>query len=331
MFADRVLNSDSIDALYEADDLVDRGILRKGFARFLWKLDGQDAGDLNDPPKMDPGKFEEILEEIGVAIPLPVLSLETFAEENWTSNARAARVIKTSGDGVDGGKDLLVIMRLPQEADAKMRETLSSIRQPALSSGDISGANTRVRAAFEFGRAGAPHGLPERVLALSHKIGVFSPRARWRYGGLFILHNGGDSHASFMIVEYDQRLKTFSIEALGQTTPYIQAVQFVISALFHVARDFPGAGWTGWMECGMNHPGEKMYHLAPSTDHQARGRRFGMHSCVGYSRLKFAAPYRGFEQRPAYGALVDSSAHLPRCCPCSDSKTACMLSQYFCR
>ena len=84
------------------------------------------------------------------------------------------------------------------------------------------------------------------------------------------MHDGSDSCASSMIVEYDKRLKTFSIEALGRTTPHIEAVQFVISALFHVARDFPGASWTGWMECGMNHVGEKMYHLAPAEDKQAR-------------------------------------------------------------
>ena len=332
VFADRVLNSGSIDMLYEADDLVDRGILRKGFARFLWKLDGLDVRGLKNSPNMEPTKFEEILEELGVAIPLPLPSLDTFLDEHGTSNAPVAGMIGTPGDGVDGGKDLLVIMRLPQEADTKMRETLSSVRQPALSSGDVGGGSTRVRAVFEFDHAGAPHGLPERVLALSHKIGIFSPRARWRHGGLFILHQDSSGGASSMIVEYDKRLKTFNIEALGKTTPYIQAVQFVISAMFHVARDFPGASWTGWMECGMNHPGEKMYHLAPSTDNQARASILG---CTAVSDIHVVSLQRPTEvsssARRMYGALVDSSGDLPRCCLCWDSETAGIISQYVSR
>eukprot|EP00903_Cladosiphon_okamuranus_P010804 g10207.t1 len=272
VFADRVLNSESIDLLSQAEDLVDKGILWRAFARFLWKLDGRDTGDLNDPPKMDQRKFEEILEEIGVAIPLPV-STKAFAEENDGGNAPATGVIRTLEDGVVDGKDLLVIMRLPEEATPKMRETLSSVREPAVSSGGISDENTRVKAVkavFEFDHAGAPHGLPERVMALAHQIGTFHPEARWRHGGLFILNSGGDGHAASMIVEYDRTRRTFSIEALGQTTPYFRAVQFLISALFHVARDFPGAAWTGWMECRMNHPGQKIYHLAPSNDKQSQ-------------------------------------------------------------
>jgi len=269
VFANRVL--DSTNLLYWARELVAKGILRKGFARFLWNLDSQGTGELDEPQKMEPSKFEEILEEVGIAIPLPVSSLETSAGESENSNGPATRETGRPADGVDHGKDLLVIMRLPQEADAKMRETLSSVREPNLSSGDTSAGKARVKAVFEFDNAGAPHGLPERVMALTHQIGTFHPEARWRRGGLFILHNGGDGHASSMIVEYDKTHKTFSIEALGQTTPYFQAVQFVISALFHVARDFPGAAWTGWMECRMNHPGQKMYHLAPSDDKQVKG------------------------------------------------------------
>ena len=62
----------------------------------------------------------------------------------------------------------------------------------------------------------------------------------------------------------------FGVEALGQSPVHIQAIQFVISALYHVARDFPGASWTGWVGCGMNHDGEKMYLLATSNEKQVK-------------------------------------------------------------
>lgn len=265
MFANRVLNSTNL--LYWASELVGKGILRKGFARFLWNLDGEGTEKSDDQYNMEPAKFEEILKEIGVATPLPVTHVETSAEESGTKNVPVARETTAPGDGAVDGTDLLVVMRLPLEVDAETRQTLSSVRQSALMPGDGSGGTAKLRAVVEFDHAGAPHGLPERVMALSHKIGTFSPRARWRHGGLFVLHNDGDSSgASSMILEYDKKLKTFSIEALGHTAPYFRAVQFVISALFHVASDFPGTNWTGWMECEMNHDGEKMYHLAPSEE-----------------------------------------------------------------
>jgi len=272
VFADRVLNS--TDLLCGADDLVDRGILRKGFARFLWNMDGG-RGTRNSslgPLGMKPAKFEEILEEIGVTIPLPELVPEAPAEGSDGRNASALTAGKTETVGKDDigdddGTDLLVIMRLPPEPDADARAALSSVRELALGSGHHAAG---LKVVFEFDHAGAPQGLPERVIALSHKIGTFSRRARWRYGGIFILRNNGDSNhsSSSMVLEYDKKLKLFSIQALGWTAPCFQAAQFVISALFHVASDFPGANWTGWVECGMGHDGEKMYHLAPSDEKQ---------------------------------------------------------------
>ncbi len=330
VFADRLLNS--TDLLCGADDLVDRGILRKGFARFLWNMDGGrgTGAGLLGPLAMKPAKFEEILEEIGVTIPLPGLLPEASAEEGGRRNAPAlvAGKIETPGDddgggggGGDGegdGTDMLVIMRLPSEPDADARATLASVRELALGASRSDGggggcvvggryadnaAAGRLKAVFEFDHAGAPHGLPERVMALSHKIGSLSQRARWRHGGLFILHDDGENNSSssgsggggggggskgassFMVLEYDKRLKLFSVQALGWTAPCLRAVRFVISALFHVASDFPGASWTGWVECGMGHDGEKMYHLAPSDEKQ-----------VGAVRISPKLQHRVFSQ-----------------------------------
>ena len=259
VFADRPLRTSEV--IRWASELVGRGILRKGFARLLWGLHEQVAGSQNDPAVMGPEMFEEILERIGVIIPLP-------ADETTNGNAPPSEAEKNAihdGARCDSSADLLVIMRLPLVADANTRRNLMLARRAAFpESGDA------LKAVFEFDHAGAPHGLPERLMALSHKIGVFSPRARWRLGGLFLLHNHDVGGASSMILEYDKKSKTMCIEALGQTALHMQAVQFVISALYHVARDFPGASWTGWMGCGMSHDGEKMYLLATSTEKEVR-------------------------------------------------------------
>lgn len=80
-------------------------------------------------------------------------------------------------------------------------------------------------------------------MVLSHKIGIFSSTAKWRLGGLFLLHeNGGKSGSSRMILEYDATRNTFVIEVLGQTALHFKAIGFVISALCHLASPFPGAG-----------------------------------------------------------------------------------------
>eukprot|EP00903_Cladosiphon_okamuranus_P010532 g9962.t1 len=269
VFANRDLTGTTL--LTWAKELVGRGILREGFARFLWGLKEQVKESVDDSHEMKPAMFEEILDEIGVTIPLPDLTRPD--DESTESTTSAAAETKSPGDGGDAPRrhvvDLLVIMRLPLEADTETRDHLSSARRAALTRGEtIDGGNRSIKAVFEFDHAGAPHGLPERVMAMSHKIGAFSPRARWRLGGLLLLRHTCSSCVSSMILEYDKKNKTFSIEALGQTTLEIRAVQFVISAFFHVARDFPGASWTGWMECGMGHDGEKMYHLATPYDKQ---------------------------------------------------------------
>lgn len=73
----------------------------------------------------------------------------------------------------------------PVEANAETRKNLRLARQAAFP--DNGSGDSGLNAVFEFDHAGAPHGLPERVMALSHKIGEFSSRARWRLGGTFLL------------------------------------------------------------------------------------------------------------------------------------------------
>eukprot|EP00903_Cladosiphon_okamuranus_P006480 g6339.t1 len=268
VFANRELTSTQL--LCWADELVDVGILRKGFARFLWNMHDRAIvnGETLHQKSLDPVEFEKILEEVGVTMPLP-------GHEGERDRLPAATDAKPPGDDVGdgpprGGVDLLVIMRLPFEATAAMREKLKSAREAAFSSGNNStgGGNRGLKAVFKFDHAGAPYGLPERIMALSHKIGEFMSKARWRLGGLFRLHEkDGKGSSSFMILEYDTTRKTFVIETLGQTALDFEAIGFVVSALFHAASFFPGVGWTSWMECGSHH-GQKMYHLAPSDEKQ---------------------------------------------------------------
>eukprot|EP00752_Nemacystus_decipiens_P017825 g15981.t1 len=239
VFADRELGTSTL--IGWATDLVDRGVLRNGFACFLWSLQDEFTKDVSDAPGMEPTMFTEVLDSIGVTIPLPV-------DEDAESTVPPTESMEL-------------------QEDAETRKNLSSARKAAFCPRDSGcGGDGSVTAVFEFDYAGAPHGLPERVMALSHKIGELSSRARWRLGGLFLLHNPGFTGASSMILEYDKTSKRLCIEALGQGTVHVRAVQFVISAVYHVARFFPGAGWTGWMGCGMSHSGERMYLLATSNE-----------------------------------------------------------------
>eukprot|EP00752_Nemacystus_decipiens_P016836 g15068.t1 len=268
VFANRELATSAL--YFGANDLVDKGILRRDFARFLWGLEGDTEGV--DASHVLEKFVVNFLEGIGAVVPLPVPSGSPLVGENVERSTLAAAETKVDGDDDvrRGSVDLLVITRLPIEADAEMRKNLSSARQDARHSHDSSSGGGCLRAFFRFDHAGAPHGLPERVMALSHKIGIFSPAARWRLGGLFLLDGENRSSASFMILEYDMEHKTLCIEVLGQDARCVEAMKFVISALFHVARNFPGAGWTGWMECRFNHDGQKMYHLASSHEKQSQ-------------------------------------------------------------
>lgn len=257
IFADRVLRTPSLQSGRE--DLVNRAILRQDFARFLWNLE--------DQQEVKQAALQSILVEIGVAIPLPLDENRNGIEAAESKEEPHPGQEQDGSPSDDDSGDLLVIMRL-QAADATTQANLEGARA-AYDRGSNRTKRRILKAMFKFDHGGAPHGLPERVMALCHKIGMLSPGARWRLGGLFILHerlqpeeNDEHKHCA-VIVEYDKKLKVLSIEALGQSEREFEALRFVISAVFHIARDFPGVGWTAWLECGMAH-GEKMYHLATS-------------------------------------------------------------------
>eukprot|EP00752_Nemacystus_decipiens_P017775 g15937.t1 len=272
VFANREITSLTLRA--KAEELIRLGILRRDFARFLWKIEKHDTQGVDDSHVMEPVKFfEEILEGVGVAIPLPEPSTSPAVYEDIESNIPATAETRVHGDGDAGsrrdGVDLLVIMRLPEEADAETRENLLKARKDAFSPPFSSGGDHgSLKAVFEFDHGGAPHGLPERVMALSHKIGILSAATRWRLGGHFILGDNKVGSSSSILLEYDKKSKTLSIEALGHTPQDIEALRFVISALYHVARNFPGASWMGWIVGSMGDDEEKMYHLAMSHEKQ---------------------------------------------------------------
>lgn len=68
-----------------------------------------------------------------------------------------------------------------------------------------------------------------------------------------------------MILEYDEKIRIIRIGALSQSSVHIQAMRLAMSALYHVARDFPGANWMGWMGCRMNHDGSPGSEIVPLT------------------------------------------------------------------
>lgn len=120
----------STELLCWANELVGRGILRKGFARFPWNMDGLGIVNGRDP-------HEKFMEELGVTNPVP-------GHEGERGRSPAATEVDSPGGDVDvspsrDGVDLLVIMLLPLEVEAGTRANMESAREAALPSRDGSG------------------------------------------------------------------------------------------------------------------------------------------------------------------------------------------------
>lgn len=212
------------------DDLVKRGILRREFASFLWE----------DPTRKQavPQKsLQGILEELGVAIPLPQSPATQDGERDCT--------------------DLLVLMRLDKQPDEGDRDGIEKV---------MGGETGKLRAVWKFGFGGAPYGFPEEVIALCHRLGKVSPNIYWRHGALFSRKECGVPAKAKALVRYDEKSETLTFETSGREEWDFVSLRFAISAVRHVTVKFPGVFWEGWVAC-WQHPDQRMYYLAGSTDH----------------------------------------------------------------
>lgn len=212
-------------------ELVDNGILRKGFAGYLWGVEGGD--------ELLHSTLQQLLVTLGVAVPIP------DSTERWE--------VKPERRSQPRCCDLLIPMRLPGVPTTSMRHVLQDLLSKSLG----------LKAVWAFHDGGAPYGLPERVIAQCHKLGLMSADVRWRYGALF----EGDEGTARLVLRYDKRSATLTAETPRQKEDDFLSLGFAASAVLHIARDFPGASWDSTVNCGM-HEESTMYNLAASADRE---------------------------------------------------------------
>lgn len=221
---------DTAALLSDRDALVHKGILRKDFAGYLWRV-----GDQNEEAQM---MLHNMLVTLGVAIPLPQGS-----PENITGRAK----------GDSKCCDLLIIMRLSDEPSPDALGVVGEVLSP----------RSGLKATWVF-HEGAPYGLPERILALCHRLGLMSSQARWRYGALF-----EDERGARLVLRYEKTSCSMTAETIGQESGDFESLRFAASAILHIGREFPWVSWEGRVEC-MRHPGSTMYNISSSEDRRVR-------------------------------------------------------------
>lgn len=212
--------------------LVKRGILRRDFASFLW----EDPTRRHAVPQKS---LQGILEELGVAIPLP----QSPATEDEDEERDCT--------------DLLVLMRLDKHPTETHRVAIERVM------GSETGG---LKAVWKFGYGGAPYGFPEEVIALCHRLGDVSPTIYWRHGALFTRKEDGVFAKAKALVRYDEESETLTFETSGREEWDFTSLRFAISAVRHVTVKYRGVFWEGWVAC-WQHTEEAMYHLAGSKDH----------------------------------------------------------------
>lgn len=252
------------------DDLVKGGILRREFASFLW----EDPARTQAVPQKS---LQGILEELGVAIPLPQSPAAEDVERaagggccppcgmqlRCLSPCSFLPYFRTADES--DCTDLLVLMRLKKQPAQRDRDGIAQL---------MGGTTRKLRAEWKFGFGGAPYGFPEEVIALCHRLGDSAPTIYWRHGALFSREECGVPAKAKALVTYDEVPQLLVFETSGQEEWDFVSLRFAVSAVRHVTVKFQGVFWEGRVVC-WQHPDECMYHLAGSED-RLNGPRVSM-------------------------------------------------------
>lgn len=237
MFGDVELNT--AELLGAGKQLVDRGILKQSLAGRLWGVENNKT--LQDT-------LVDFLITLGVALPLPRLG-----------DALVRPGQRRGSD--DDPRDLLILMRLAPEPSGMALTEIEETRR------HLSGP--RLKAQWVFHDDGAPHGVPERVLAHCHRMGRMSAVARWRYGA--IIEHETPEGGIRLILTYtpgdEDNAGVLAAETAGVSPEDYASLGFVASGVLQMLHGFPGASWTGSVMCAQHHE-ETMYFLANPRDFQ---------------------------------------------------------------
>ena len=228
----------------QRDSLVHRGVLLWDFAQHIWR----DVLTPESKRRVIESLFRVLL-KLGVILPL---GRPAFLSDR--SGSRASH-------GDEESKDMLVIMRLPEECSDEQRRAI-----------DTSVENVRqdcreVKFKWEFDAAKAPYGLVERLISSCHVIGEVEQDLCWRYGALFsspemAWRDNRQVRLYKFLIRYHERM--LSLRMIGPLSDdrVLAALRYVASAMVVLSMEWPGVQWEGWLDCP-NHPKARIYLTPP--------------------------------------------------------------------
>ena len=234
--------------LKQRDSLVHRGILRRDFALYLWAdvLDPVEKGGVKD---MLIESLFRMLMNLGVILPLTRPAF--LADRRRSHTTRGERE----------SKDMLVIMRLPEECSDEQKSAIDFAIAEALRD------CREVQLKWKFNTMSAPHGLVGRLISSCHVLGKVDLRACWRYGALFTSRQrtwrqGKGVPLFKFLISYHERMLSLRMIGPISNDRVLAALRYVASAMVLLSMEWPGVQWTGWLHCP-NHPEARMYLTKP--------------------------------------------------------------------
>lgn len=221
---------------------LDRGILHRCFACFLWEKPGEPF----------PEATFDVLVKLGILLPLDREPC-WWATETVAVDEHECGLIHTP-NAKFCGRGFLVVMRLPQAPP------------PVIASNVVEFAGLRERwglvSKWEFHDGSTPHGLVERIIASCHVIGNIVGGTCWRKGACFVSNDagkraGGGCYA--VMIDYCEKTGlenvptagTLTIRAFGarEGRAVWGAMRFAISTVWRLFGEFRGLSWQAWVEC----------------------------------------------------------------------------------
>lgn len=244
--------------------LVDRGVLYRCFASFLWEKQGQPF----------PEATFDVLVKLGILLPLGSAhywwEAETTAADNHSCGRIHAPEVKVCGRG------FLVLMRLPYAPPpvvARNVEEFAGLRQ-----------RWGLVSKWEFHDGSTPHGLVERIIASCHVIGNVVGGTCWRKGACFVGNDagkraGGGSYA--LMVDFCEKTGSENIPTAGTLTirafgardgrAVWGAMRFAVSTVWRLFDLFPGLSWQAWFECPAHEKMGVRSHTLPGPGDRVGG------------------------------------------------------------
>lgn len=233
------------------DDLLNTGVLRWAFARYLWRDIFVTHSSQSSEGQLEEALFG-VLVKLGVALPLgrtAVLAggggpLSASREEN-------------------GLRDMLVWRWLPLQLTEELQEYFENLLEKKQQDGA-----REVTLKWEFDRAGAPHGLVGRLMALCHVVGEAETGLCWRSGAVFKSARvaGGADRPYVVAIHYDGTKRVLSVRMFGhlESERVWVALRFIASVMVNISVEWPGMLWEGWLECA-DHVRDRV-HLTTSSE-----------------------------------------------------------------